>query len=94
MSWWGGEDASLVRSAKGDGHRQREVIPSKVVCFSIGEVDALSGEGDSRNPYIEIVEVRCMDSEGRDSTDDEGCELHGGQDKDTTCGWSSTPEYL
>jgi hypothetical protein len=78
VSWEGGEDASLVRSTKGDAHRQREVVPSEVVFLSVFEDVALAGEEDFRNPNI-----RCtgMDGEGRDSTDEEGGELHGGQGK-------------
>jgi len=51
----GGEDVSLVRSAKGDAHRQRELVPSKVVRLSKLEGGALGGEEDLRGIDIQNV---------------------------------------
>jgi len=58
--------------------RQRETVPSEVVRVSIDELDALSGEGKTRNPDVHSAEVCCTDSEGTDGTGEEGGELHGG----------------
>lgn len=51
----GGDDASLVRSTKGDAHRQRELVPSKVVRLSRLEGGALGGEEDLRGIDVQNV---------------------------------------
>ena len=83
----GASDTSLVRSEQGNGRSQREVVPSSVVYLIVNERGPVSRAGQARTPDIQS----CTEgSGGRDSTDEEGCELHGG-------GWGESmvgPRYL